>query len=164
MSLLTIQHFNSVKLALDSVEQEWITDTVQAIKDAPMVLTGGNGGSAAIAIHLAADLRSLGYAAWDMLSPSKVTQIMNDEGPAMVFASQVKAHPDALVILFSGSGTSPDIERVFYSHQNVILFTSTMKNIHVFIKGAYKVNSSDYEVIEDVHSAICHAIKKELKG
>ena len=164
MSLKTVAYFNDVKLALDSVEQKWIEDTARAIKDAPIILTGGNGGSAAIAIHFAADLRSLGYKVFDMCGPSKLTQIGNDEGFQNVFANQVRLHPDALVILFSGSGTSENIARVFYAHKNAILFTSTMKNIQAFAVGAYRVRSDDYEVIEDAHSAICHAIKKELRA
>lgn len=96
MSLVTIQHFNNIKNALDSVKQEWITKTVEAIKEAPLVLIGGNGGSAAIAIHLAADLRSLGYRAIDLLSPSKLTQIGNDQGFDSIFSRQIDLFPDAL--------------------------------------------------------------------
>jgi len=162
MTIISSNHFHAVAKALERVDDKEINATIEAIQAAPMVLVGGNGGSAATAIHFAADLRSLGFNAWDMLSPSKVTQLGNDEGFASIFSSQARLCPEALVILFSGSGTSDNIERVFYAHDNIILWTSTMRPIKLHGR-IYKVDSKDYEVIEDVHLAICHAIKKELK-
>ena len=128
------------------------------------VVTCGNGGSAATAIHLASDLRSVGIPAFDLLSPSKITQIDNDDGHAYMFRNQA-LQLEALVIAFSGSGTSKNIAALAYAvPERLVLFSSEM---HPFkYPGVYvlRVDSTDYEVIEDVHLAMCHAIKKELKA
>jgi D-sedoheptulose 7-phosphate isomerase len=141
-----------------------IERVVGLIQDAQLVLTCGNGGSAATAIHFASDLRSLGYPAFDLLSPSKYTQIDNDSGHSHPFREQAANFPEALIVAFSGSGTSKNIVTLAYdSAERMVLFSSEMRKFNY--PGVYviKVPSDDYEVIEDAHLAICHAIKKELK-
>jgi D-sedoheptulose 7-phosphate isomerase len=167
------EHFEAVRQALAMVDSAAVEQIAEAILEAASrdhpVLCCGNGGSAATAIHFASDLRSVGVQAWDMLSPSKVTQIANDEGPSSAFSSQ--ALQGALVIAFSGSGTSGNVERLLYVDGiDLIVVTSTMKaeqrawDKHFIPRlDVIEVESDDYEVIEDVHLAICHAVKKALR-
>ena len=138
---------------------------------AEFIQTCGNGGSAATAIHFASDLRSLGLPAFDMLSPAKVTQVMNDSGQGYMFSFQ--ALPQSTIVAFSCSGTSPNVERLFYADvENLILFTSKMKegqrtwDLHPHLaESAFilEIDTTDYEIAEDVHLVLCHAIKKALK-
>lgn len=164
MTITSKEHFFAVQSALSHIDTRQIDHVVDLIETAKMIVTCGNGGSAATAIHLASDLRSLGFAASDLLSPSKVTQIGNDMGYRYIFRAQ--ALPlDALVIAFSGSGTSENIEvLVGACSERLVLFSSEMRPFKY--PGVYvvRVDSTDYEVIEDVHLAMCHAIKKELKA
>jgi len=164
MTITSSEHFNAVQAALSRIDTRQIDHVVDLIETAKMIVTCGNGGSAATAIHFASDLRSLGYQAFDLLSPSKVTQIDNDDGHGYIFRNQ--AIPlAALIIAFSGSGTSENIEVLAYATSDrLVLFSSEMREFNY--PGVYvvRVESDDYEVIEDVHLAMCHAIKKELKA
>jgi len=167
------EHFEAVRAALAAMDAKAVERMAERIRDASWndhpVLCCGNGGSAATAIHFASDLRSVGVQAFDMLSPSKVTQLANDEGPSYAFSSQ--ALQGALVVAFSGSGTSTNVERLLYVRDiDLIVVTSTMKagkrawDTHSFPGVVVvEVPSDDYEVIEDVHLAICHAVKKLLR-
>lgn len=121
----------------------------------------GNGGSAATAIHFASDLRSIGIPAWDLHSPAKITQIGNDSQFSDVFLEQIPWM--SLVVAFSCSGTSENIMRACTATRASILFTSTMKPEVSPANLTIKVRSSDYEVIEDIHLMMCHALKKMLK-
>lgn len=162
MTITSINYLHSVQNALRTIDHDQLDHIVDLIETAKLILTCGNGGSAATAMHFAGDLRSLGLPAFDLLSAPKITQIGNDNGYANTFLMQ--ADPlEALVIAFSCSGTSRNIEYLYYHvGDDLILFTSDK------LKDDYKctvvkVESTDYEVIEDVHLAMCHAIKKELK-
>jgi len=164
MTITSNEHFTAIQNALHRIDTRQLDHVVDLIETAKMVVTAGNGGSAATAIHLASDLRSVGIPAFDLLSPSKVTQIDNDAGHAHPFREQA-AELDALVIAFSGSGTSKNIEALAYAcSERMVLFSSEMRTFKY--PGVYviRVDSDDYEVIEDVHLAMCHAIKKELKA
>lgn len=153
-----MNYVDRLKVALSFVRDADIERLADAVRAARVVLTAGNGGSAAIAQHFAADLASIGICAFDLLAPCKLTQIANDIGAEQMFARQVV--PDALVIVFSCSGTSPNIVSALGS--NTIRITSLRcKNAssHDIV-----VMSTDYEIIEDVFSAICHMVKKRLRS
>ena len=170
MSQLTKNYVEIVKAVLDSVPHDKLDALVEAVLGAPMVLTCGNGGSAATAIHFASDLRSLGIPAFDMLSPAKTTQIMNDVSADGVFVCQMV--PNSLTVAFSASGISPDIVRLLDDRRaKVVLVTSTMKlgrrpwdTTRLDNKLIIEIDSDDYEVIEDAHLCLCHAAKKELRA
>jgi D-sedoheptulose 7-phosphate isomerase len=168
MTTVAQNHFRDVQAALGNIQNREINQVVDYIMAAHRggrpILTCGNGGSAATAIHLASDLRSLGVQAWDLLSPSKITQLGNDAGYGATFAYQVGQVPDALVVAFSCSGTSENVARLFYEECEVILFTSMLLDTDYPGGMVVCVASDDYEVIEDVHLAICHALKKEVKA
>jgi len=167
MTITAENHFRDIQAALGRISDKDINEAatriLRAHREGRPVLLCGNGGSAATAIHFASDLRSLGIQAWDLLSPSKLTQLGNDAGFSSAFSHQAQQAPDALVIAFSCSGTSENIERLFYETRDVILFTSTRLNREYKRGLIVCVASDDYEVIEDVHLSISHALKKELK-
>ena len=165
---MKITHYDNVIKAIGSInsyETDLIAEHISQVQT--RVLTCGNGGSAATAIHFASDLRSVGINAWDLLSPSKVTQIMNDVGPENIFYQQVRI--DDVVIAFTGSGLSPNIIGLLSSPAYIYIVTGTMNigkrpwDNYVYPRlSVLEVESDDYEVIEDVHLIICHAIKKRI--
>jgi D-sedoheptulose 7-phosphate isomerase len=164
MTITSTEHFTAVQNALHRIDSRQIDHVVDLIETAKMVVTCGNGGSAATAIHLASDLRSVGVQAFDLLSPSKITQIDNDNGHSYPFSIQAK-QLEALIIAFSGSGTSKNIKALAYEcGERMVLFSSDMLEDDYRMVYTIRVESTDYEVIEDVHLAMCHAIKKELKA
>jgi D-sedoheptulose 7-phosphate isomerase len=96
----------------------WGADLAGRLLAGSRLLAAGNGGSAAEAQHLTAELvgrfdgerRALSAIALHADS-SAVTAIGNDYGYAEVYARQVRAHarPGDVVLLFSTSGRSPNL-------------------------------------------------------
>ncbi|MET8764506.1 SIS domain-containing protein [Lentzea sp. NPDC004782] len=96
----------------------WGVLLARVLSDGGKVLAAGNGGSAAEAQHLTAELvgryrhdRAPFSALALCADTSSVTAIANDYGYDQVFARQVTAHarPGDLVILLSTSGSSPNL-------------------------------------------------------
>jgi phosphoheptose isomerase len=101
-----------------TVVQSWAEELASTLLSGGRLLAAGNGGSAAEAQHLTAELvgRFRGerrpLSALSLCSESSsVTAILNDYGPDEVFARQVEAHGRAgdIVVLLSTSGTSSNV-------------------------------------------------------
>ena len=102
-----------------SVVAELAEDLFDAWKTGKQVFLCGNGGSAGNAVHLANDfiyalskVRGSGIRAHALpANAAVVTSLANDEGYETVFSIQlgVMARPDDLLIVFSGSGNSPNV-------------------------------------------------------
>ncbi len=96
----------------------WGADLGERLLAGSRLLAGGNGGSAAEAQHLTAELvgrfdgERCPLAAIALhADTSSVTAIGNDYGYEQVYARQVRAHarPGDVVVLFSTSGASPNL-------------------------------------------------------
>ncbi|HUQ62020.1 SIS domain-containing protein [Lentzea sp.] len=96
----------------------WGTMLARLLLDGGKLLAAGNGGSAAEAQHLTAELVGryrhdrAPFSALALCSEtSSVTAIANDYGYDQVFARQVTAHarPGDVVVLLSTSGSSPNL-------------------------------------------------------
>ena len=174
-----LPHLVAVADALLLTPQRFAVQAAAMIEDARnlgwLVLVAGNGGSAATASHFAADLgRSCGVRAIALTdSVESITGEANDNSYAEVFSEQylrlVGEHPErALVVLLSVSGTSPSIARLASAAHDstvIVLFgggQAARDNAAMWGAAGVCVPSEDYEVVEDVHLALCHAIKKEL--
>lgn len=92
---------------------------VQALRAGRKILTAGNGGSAAEALHMAEELtgrfrgnrRSLPAVAL-VADPTALTCIANDFGFEAVFSRQVEGlgQPGDILVIFSTSGTSRNLQ------------------------------------------------------
>ena len=101
----------------------------KARRERHQVFLCGNGGSAANAAHLANDFLSAIFKRTGKAlrahalsaNPSILTCIANDIAYEEVFAEQLKvlANPGDLLIVFSGSGNSPNILRVLEEGQKL---------------------------------------------
>ncbi len=150
---------------------------VEARAAGATVFVCGNGGSAAIASHLAVDL--LVTARRDGTLPLRTvclsdstptfTAVANDHAYADVFASQVTwlARPGDLVLGISSSGRSANIVRALARAHDLTLPTIAL----VGFDGGPVAETADLViyvpvhdsgVVEDVHSAICHALARGL--
>jgi phosphoheptose isomerase len=98
--------------------ESWGRRLAAVVGDGGRLLAAGNGGSAAEAQHLTAELVGRFLAERRPLSAlslcaesSSVTAILNDYGADEVFARQVEAHgrPGDVVVLLSTSGRSPNV-------------------------------------------------------
>jgi D-sedoheptulose 7-phosphate isomerase len=127
----------------------------------------GNGGSAAIASHLAIDysknggLRSLAFN-----DSSALTCLGNDLGYENVFAKQLDFHarPGDVLIAISSSGKSPNIlagVAAARARDCGIVTLSGFSEDNVLRRSGdvnFYVRSFEYGFVEVAHLALCHAI------
>jgi D-sedoheptulose 7-phosphate isomerase len=133
----------------------------------------GNGGSAAIASHMATDyskngdIRSLAFNDSSML-----TCLGNDLGYERIFAKQIELHarPDDLVIAISSSGRSANIlnavKAARASKCDVVTFSGFAPDNPLRRLGDinFYVASDRYGFVEIGHLTICHAILDFICG
>lgn len=118
------ERLRSLRAALDRLEgeldrlQEWGVRLAEVLLGGGRLLTVGNGGSAAQAQHLTAELVGRYQAERKPVSAlclhadsSSYTAICNDYGPEESFARQVRAHgrPGDVLLALSTSGESPNV-------------------------------------------------------
>jgi D-sedoheptulose 7-phosphate isomerase len=118
------RHVGELSAALSRFEpcietaERWGRQLAQVLLDGGRVLAAGNGGSAAQAQHLTAELvgryredRRPFSAICLTAETSSLTAIANDYPPRELFARQVEAHarPGDVVVLMSTSGRSPNV-------------------------------------------------------
>jgi D-sedoheptulose 7-phosphate isomerase len=105
---------------LTATTTRWGTHLAAALPRGHRLLAAGNGGSAAQAQHLTAELvgrycddRPPFSAIALCAETSSLTAIVNDYGPEAAFARQVLAHgrPRDVLVLLSTSGSSPNVLR-----------------------------------------------------
>jgi D-sedoheptulose 7-phosphate isomerase len=139
----------------------------------------GNGGSAATASHLAGDLANTAqvppHAPLRALAladnPAILTAIANDTDFAEVFARQLTAlvEPGDVVIALSVSGRSPNILRGLAAARSagartIGLLGGDGGSARQLVDLALQVTSSNYGLVEDVHSAIGHALTAAIRA
>lgn len=142
-----------------------------------LILTAGNGGSAATASHMALDLGkstlgrpqragALRVRTLSLADPSPVlTAWANDESYEGVFAEQVRtlARPGDAVVLFSVSGDSPNVVAAARAARAagvvvIALVGARGGAIRELADLTVVAPSEDYGIVEDVHLTISHII------
>jgi phosphoheptose isomerase len=118
------EHDREVRAAMTALRQDWPTlqrwgrRMVDTFDSGGRLLAAGNGGSAAEAQHLTAELvgrflleRRPFSAICLSAETSSLTAIVNDYGAEEMFARQVQAHgcPGDILLLLSTSGRSPNL-------------------------------------------------------
>jgi D-sedoheptulose 7-phosphate isomerase len=144
------------------------------------VLVAGNGGSAAEAQHLAAELvgrlreERIPLSAIALTPEScAVTAISNDYGYDEVFARQVRAHgrPDDVLIVMSTSGRSPNLVRAAEAAREIGMRTWAMVGagaspLQSVCDEALCCPSGDSQVVQELHlvsvHVLCEYIDREL--
>ncbi|MBP2234728.1 D-sedoheptulose 7-phosphate isomerase [Sinorhizobium kostiense] len=179
----TYEYFASVRGALAEVDTEAVQAAIEMLRRArdagATIFIAGNGGSAATASHWVNDLgkatkrsgqrpiRVMGLT--DNIS--WMTALGNDEGYDRIFAGQLEnfATPGDVLIVISASGNSPNLVRAVE-----LARTKDVASIALvgFDGGALKAlvdqpvwvrsEKGAYELVEDIHSTICHAITRYL--
>lgn len=134
------------------------------------ILVCGNGGSAADAQHIVAelvgqfrgprvalDVRALGG------EPALLTALANDFGYEQVFSRQVEAYGKAggLLLALSTSGLSPSVLRAVEAArqrgmQVIALTGATGGDLAALADMALKVPSSDAALVQEGHAALYH--------
>jgi D-sedoheptulose 7-phosphate isomerase len=153
----------SLEEAFDTVR-----DRAHATHDAGgKLLFIGNGGSAAIASHLAADYsKNGGLRALALNDAATLTCLGNDLGYENVFAKQLELHarPGDLLIAISSSGRSPNILAAVATARagaaGIVTFSGFAAGNDLRRLGDinFYVRSSEYGFVEVAHLSLCHAI------
>lgn len=145
---------------------------VSALRGGAKVMLCGNGGSAADAQHIAAELAGrlrrerAGLPALALtVNPSVLTAVSNDYGYEMVFARQVEAigREGDVLIGISTSGGSVNIVKALETAQERGITTVGLMGEHrgpmeAHCDVAVAAPSSDTQRIQEIHIAVGHAI------
>lgn len=180
---LASAHFASVRAALDRIDLDAVERVANLLRRArdsqATVYIAGNGGSASTASHWVNDLgkatkRSGRLPIRAMCLSDNISwfsALGNDEGYERVFAGQLEnfAEPNDVMIVITASGNSVNlIEAVELGHKRGVTTVGLLgfdggklKNL---VNEMIWVRSEKgaYELVEDAHSVISHAITRCL--
>lgn len=145
---------------------------VRAVREGDQqVFFVGNGGSAGIASHMAADFMKAGkFKALAFNDPAQLTCLSNDLGYASVFSEPIKRFGSDGDLLFaiSSSGRSENILNAAWAAKElgmgVITFSGFDHENPLRTAGHinFYVPSHKYGTVEITHLAMCHAILDRL--
>lgn len=150
----------------------WGTAIGEVVAGGGRLLAAGNGGSAAQAQHLTAEL--VGRYATDRrplsaialhAETSAVTAIANDYGPEELYARQVEAHgrPGDVLVLLSTSGRSPNVvaaaRRAALGGLRTVALTGARPNpLADVCDGCIAVDAASTAVVQEAHLVLIHLI------
>jgi D-sedoheptulose 7-phosphate isomerase len=152
------------------------TEICDRLEDGGTVYTFGNGGSAADAQHLAAELigrylrdrRPLRAVALST-DPSVTTCVANDFAYDEVFARQVRAlaRPGDAVVAFSTSGTSPSVVKgIATARENgalaILLTGATGGEAAKYADHVLRISSSSTARIQEGHVLLLHLLSDQI--
>ncbi len=162
------QYAMTMRQALRDVSWSNLEHAFEAIVSAERIFACGNGGSAAIANHLACDFGK-GAEIQKVFSFSTnievITALANDFSYDKIFSNQLRmadVGPKDLVILISSSGSSPNIAEAM-----VLAKAKGAKTIGLCgFDGGHLLKSDipihipihNYGIVEDCHQAIMHVL------
>jgi len=176
------EHIKASQNTLDSIADQIETASkicINSLKNGGKILIMGNGGSAADAQHIAAELvgryktERKGLPAIALTTDtSAITSIANDYGFLHVFDRQVEAlaHKDDVVIGISTGGTSPNVVNALTAANKLDCKTIGLSgkdggDFNALCDVNLVVNSSDTPRIQEMHiligHTICHLIEQE---
>lgn len=158
--------------------EELVDLLMEARLSGQMVYVFGNGGSAATAAHMAADLakntRAEGVPHFRVLSladnTATLTALANDQDYADIFAEPLRAlgRPGDVAIAISASGNSPNVLRAVEVARDLEMRTVGLigfggGQLCHLVDLPITVGADDYGPIEDVHLIINHMVVCALR-
>jgi type III pantothenate kinase len=172
------RHVVELSWALDRLKRDaevvesWGRRLAEILASGGRLMAAGNGGSAAEAQHLTAELvgrfvdeRRPLSALCLSAETSSLTAIVNDYGAEEIFARQVQAHgrPGDVLVLLSTSGRSPNLlraaERARAARVRVWAMTGDRPNpLADRADEALAVRARTTAVVQEVHLAAVHAV------
>lgn len=169
-----IEYVEQLSQTLQKVDLGQVDHIIRMIKRSQKsngtVWIFGNGGSFANALHWSCDLTKVGMIRCGVLGSNgaSLTAFSNDTSYSdaiMLELRRVARYGDLLIIL-SCSGCSPNVVRLLMESARLvmpsILITGSMNNVMKQASMVLRIQSEEYEIIEDCHAAIGHIITREL--
>lgn len=178
------RYFGGLREVLEGLDLERVAELIEMLREArageKKVFFMGNGGSAAAASHLAADLgkntvRKDGggkrFKVWALTdSVEWMTAVGNDMAYEDIFVEQLKNLAEAgdVVVAISGSGNSPNIVKALRWAKTARLKTTGLLGFDGgkakrLVEVAVVVGVKHYGYVEGVHAEIHHCIVEALK-
>ncbi|MBU0630371.1 MAG: SIS domain-containing protein [Candidatus Margulisbacteria bacterium] len=182
IELDTRQYFEGFNESLKEYleDKENIRDLLAAIemikstkKRGKKIILVGNGGSSAIAEHMAIDLtKNAGLRAMAISGTPQLTTFANDYGYDKVYSKGIEAFADKgdVLIAISSGGTSKNILNAVAAARKigceVITFSAFEKNNPLRKKGNINIylNSKAYGYVEIIHNLLIHYINDQIIG
>ncbi|MBN3452931.1 SIS domain-containing protein [Mycobacterium sp. DSM 3803] len=171
-------HISALAHAADGISGEeaklgwWGTHLAEVLTAGGRLLACGNGGSAAEAQHLTAELvgrfkderRPLSAIALHA-DTSALTAICNDYGAEEVFARGVRAHgrPGDILVALSTSGTSPNVLSAVKAAHELGLTTWAMTGpapnpLAAMCDDAISVEAPSTATVQEIHLLLVHSL------
>jgi len=162
-------------------EPEMLSILGQSKKRNQKIFVGGNGGSAALALHYVCDLSKGANRDWEenqnrykaiCLSSNigYLTAISNDSDYREIFKQQLinLASPNDILILISSSGNSPNVvEAAKYAKEHGLITIGVTGfdggELKKYCDYSAHVHFPSYEVCEDIHSIFGHFLARFLR-
>jgi len=176
------QYFDGFNQALNetlaSIKcQEDLLAAVKIIKETKpqgkKIILVGNGGSAAIAEHMAIDFtKNAGLRAITISGSPQITTFANDYGYENVFSKGIEAYADKedVLLAISSGGTSLNILKAVEAAKKIgckiITFSAFGKDNPLRKSGDINiyVESSAYGYVEIIHNLLIHYINDQIIG
>jgi D-sedoheptulose 7-phosphate isomerase len=176
-------HLSDVRSLLNHVPMftvERIVEVFQKARDeGAFIYIAGNGGSSATASHWVNDLgkatKRSGRRPMRVVclsdNTSWLSALANDEGYDKVFSGQLEnfAKPGDVLVCISASGNSPNLVRAVDVAEErgmttigLLGFDGGALKSRVDVMLCVSTEKGAYELVEDIHSVLCHAITKCL--
>ncbi len=175
-------YFDRLQLAVSTVDREELQAAadivVETIARDGMIFSCGNGGSAAIANHLACDCLK-GARNGTTIRPrvtslaatvELITAIANDIGYEDIFSYQLAslAKPGDMLIAISSSGESPNIAKAVGWARDNGLRTVAMTGFQggramEIAEVRLHVEAHNYGVVEDAHQSLMHILAQYVR-
>ena len=175
-------YLDRLRSAVGAVDREQLQAAADLIVDVvsrdAMIFSCGNGGSAAIANHLACDClkgarnRSTIRPRVTSLSTTMevVTAIANDIGYDEIFSYQLTslARPGDVLIAISSSGESPNIVKALEAARDNRVRTIAMTGFEggkaaTMADVTLHVDGHNYGVVEDAHQSLMHTLAQYVR-
>jgi D-sedoheptulose 7-phosphate isomerase len=176
-------HFSNVQRVLTQVQHHEVQGIVETFREArdrgSFIYIAGNGGSSSTASHWVNDLGKATKRSG--CPPLKVmclsdniswfSALSNDEGYERAFAGQLEnfAAPGDVLVCISASGKSPNLVRAVELARTRKVVTTALLGFDggallglVDAAVCVRTETGAYELVEDIHSVICHAITRCL--
>lgn len=152
-------------LDIDTAFDRWIDWTVQIREQKRTIFLVGNGASASMASHVAADLAKNAHVHTEVFTDlALITAIANDLSFQEIFSEPLKRRlvPGDMVVAISSSGRSPNIIRAVRTARELegkVVTLSAMQRdnpLHSLGDLNFHIPAPSYGMAETCHAAILH--------
>lgn len=152
-------------LTADAGVDTWCALTREIMKSGNTMYFAGNGASAMMASHMAADgSKNGGFKAMAFNDPALMTAVGNDIAYDQVFAMPLRrfANPGDILITISSSGNSPNIVAALNTAKELKIKTITISGMNANNKSRqlgdlnFYVPGMTYGLAECAHQALLH--------